>query len=344
MVCVYCAESFENSSGYREHMETEHQTFKVRMAFAHCHEGFIKADCTDLRCRLCSETLTNLEDVAQHLQLIHCQPIDSSADLGIQPFRLAKEKFVCAICSSKSLCLRQLSRHTQTHFLKYTCEACGKSYATMTTLNHHIRFSHIQDQRICRKCKATFSTLEAKRNHLKESRKCWSHLCNVCGERFITWNLKQAHLAQVHGTGKRTYVCPECGAIFIDRKKYRSHFKITHTDDNFMCSCCGLKFETKRDLNEHRVVHTKERLFPCTVCSKSFPRKKNLVQHMWIHSEHKRFECTLCNKQFNQRVSWKTHMKSYHPEIYIPPYQSTSAFDEGKNNNLKILLSVLKTN
>lgn len=343
MVCVYCAESYETSSSYREHMETDHTTFKVRMAFAHCNEGFIKADCTDIRCRLCSVNLENLQDTAAHLQLKHRQPINPDADLGIQPFKLENDKFVCAICDSKSLCLRQLSRHTQSHFLKYTCEACGKSYATMTTLNHHIRFSHIQDKRICRKCKATFSTLEAKRKHLKESRKCWSHLCNVCGERFVTWNLKQAHLAEVHGTEKRTYVCPECGEIFVDRKKYRSHFKINHTDDNFMCSCCGLKFETKRDLSEHRVVHTKERLFPCTVCSKSFPRKKNLVQHMWIHSEHKRFECTLCNKQFNQRVSWKTHMKSNHPEIYIPPYKSTSAFDQGKNNNLKILLSVIKS-
>ncbi|XP_059056462.1 gastrula zinc finger protein XlCGF57.1-like isoform X9 [Achroia grisella] len=345
MVCVYCAESFNLPVQYRRHMHDEHEVFNVRMAFVHCNEGYIKADCTDLRCRICTETFENLEDIAKHLVLLHERPINLNVDLGIQPFKLENDRFVCAICQAKYISLRQLSRHTQSHFLKYTCEACGKSYATITTLRHHIRFTHIENERICRKCKMTFSTLEDKRKHLKETPKCWSHLCNMCGERFITWNLKQTHLNQVHGTEKKTYVCSECGGVFLDRKKYRVHFKITHTDDNFMCTCCGLKFETKRGLDEHRVVHTKEKLFPCPVCPKSFPRKKNLSQHMWIHSDYKRFECTLCNKRFNQRVSWKTHMKSYHPEIYIPPYQSTSQFvDEGKNNNLKLLFSVLKDN
>ncbi|CAG9574920.1 unnamed protein product [Danaus chrysippus] len=334
MVCVYCCDSYSDPAMYRRHMEEEHQNFNVRMAFVHCSEGYIKVDCTELRCRLCSEPFDALEDVAQHLFHKHEQPLNLSFELGMQPFKLEKDKLICAICRAKSLCLRQLSRHTQTHFLKYTCEACGKSYATMTPLKHHITYSHTGQERICRKCKKTFSSLTEKRQHLQDSKSCWSHLCNVCGERFLSWTIKQAHLTEVHGAPKRTYVCPECLEVFPDRKKFRVHFKILHTDDNFVCTCCGLKFDTKRNLENHRVVHTKEKLFPCPVCSKSFPRKKNLVQHMWIHSELKRFSCTLCNKQFNQRVSWKTHMKYYHPDLVN--------YDGMQNNNAKMVLTALR--
>ncbi|CAH2062210.1 unnamed protein product, partial [Iphiclides podalirius] len=333
MVCVYCCESYEDPSAYRKHMENEHQTFKTRMAFVHCSEGYIKVDCTDLRCRICSQSFDSINDIAVHLKDVHFENIDPNYEIGVHPFKLEKDRLLCAICRLKSPCIRQLSRHIQSHFLKYTCEACGKSYATITTLRHHITYSHTGEERICRKCKKTFGSLEAKRQHLAESRSCWSHLCNVCGERFMTWTAKQAHLAKVHDAPKRSHICPECGQVFLDRKKYRVHFKISHTDDNYMCSCCGMKFDTERNLEEHRLVHTKEKLFPCPVCSKCFPRKKNLVQHMWIHSEQKRFSCDLCNKQFNQKVSWKSHMRSYHPDLVD--------LETTKNNNVKIVLTVL---
>lgn len=332
MVCVYCCESYSDPTEFRAHMNEEHVTFNTRMAFVHCSEGYIKVDCTNINCRLCLKHFQSLEQVAEHLYHDHKKPLNLSVALGLQPFKLESNKLLCAICNAKSLCLRQLSRHTQSHFWRYTCESCGKSYATNTTLRSHIRFCHTGKERICRKCKSTFSSIEDKRKHLTESPKCWSHLCCVCGDRFISWHLKQLHLSEVHGVEKKTYVCQECGQVFHERKKYRTHFKLSHTDDNFVCSCCGMKFETKKTLGEHIVSHTMEKLFPCTVCSKSFPRKKNLNQHMWIHREQKRFECKLCNKKFNQKVSWKTHMKSYHPELEDL---------EGKNNNLKLMFSVL---
>ncbi|VVD05368.1 unnamed protein product [Leptidea sinapis] len=315
MVCVYCCEKVEEPSKYRQHMVDEHPTFNSRMAFAHVTEGFIKADCSELQCRLCPMAFDTLETIAQHLVDVHDKDIDLNHDLGIQPFKLQSDKLSCALCNAKAICLRQLSRHTQTHFTKYTCEACGKSYSTCTSLKHHITFSHSGGNRVCRKCKKTFETLEEKRQHVSKSKKCWSHLCNVCGERFFNWTNKNNHLFEVHGVTRKNYVCPECSLVFVDRKKYRAHFKLSHTEDVYICTCCGLKFETKKHLDEHRVIHTKEKPFPCPVCTKSFARKKNLIQHLWIHSELKRFSCTLCSKQFNQRVTWKTHMRSYHPEI-----------------------------
>lgn len=334
VVCVYCLQDFEEPHLFRRHMEDEHPEVGLTVAFAHIPDGYIKVDVTELRCRVCKQKFENVGAAAEHLLKSHRLNLDLEHNLGVQPFKFPRGKWMCALCETKFAGLRALSRHTQSHFSKYTCHTCGKSYFSSSSLKLHLRVSHIGDQKICVKCKRTFKTLEERRKHISESPRCWSFACKSCGQRFVSHAHREAHRLKEHGGQKRMFPCTECKEIFPDRYKYNYHYKITHTDDYFTCTC-GRKFDTKRNMEKHRVVHTKEKLFPCTVCSKEFSRKKNLVQHMWIHSEHKRFECIPCNKQFNQRVSWKTHMKSYHPDVEIPPYIPTSVFEQGKNNNLK---------
>lgn len=316
--CVYCCDTFDDPEMFRKHMEDEHRNYKVHLAFSHLHEGYVKADCTDLRCRLCLEPFEKLEHAAEHLKDIHNLALDLDFELGIQPFKIEKDKLCCAICDGKFSSLRSLSRHTQKHFLKFTCDSCGKSYSTSTSLKHHITYSKCSfggDSRMCRKCKKVFGSLSDLREHLMKTKKCCQHVCNICGERFATWILKQNHLVDAHETPKKMYPCPECEHIFDKADAYRAHFKIAHTDDHFKCSCCGRKFDTEYRLKRHMVSHTGEKLFMCNVCSKSFPRKSTLEQHMWIHRAVKKWKCVTCDKQFNQRVSWKTHMRAHHPEL-----------------------------
>lgn len=315
LMCVYCCETYSDTAQFRSHMHEEHQTFKVETAFAHCNEGYLKADCTDLKCRICWEPFKKLDDVAKHINDVHNIKILFEFHIGIQPFKFDDEKLLCGICDRNFPCLRQLSRHMTSHYQNYTCEECGKSYTTNSSLQQHIRFSHISNKRICRRCKKTFNSLIDKREHVKSSSKCWAYQCAVCGVRFMTWTLKEQHLENVHGQAKKTHKCPECATIFLTRNAYRNHFATMHAGINFVCSYCGRKFTTKRHLEQHTVIHTGIKLFNCPICSKSFPRKANLTQHMWIHSEYKRFKCTPCNKQFNQRVSYKSHMKTHHPDI-----------------------------
>ncbi|XP_046975276.1 zinc finger protein 184-like isoform X11 [Vanessa cardui] len=317
MVCVYCCEQYDDPKQYRMHVKQEHDDFNVDTAFAHSsnnYSEYLKVDCLDLACRICMEPCDTISSMAQHLVEDHGKDINLKIEVGMQMFKLGPEKWVCALCNLKLPSLRELSRHTSCHYHKYTCEACGKSYINKENLTRHMQFSH-SEYKICLKCKKSFASCEERRVHVLSSERCWPQSCNICGKRFISRKLRTEHLSEVHGQKPKNYKCPDCGKVFDKWHPYRAHFILSHTDDNFSCSFCGLKFDTKRALLEHKVIHTKEKSFSCNICSKSFARKKNLIQHSWIHSEFKRFQCNICSKQFNQRVSWKTHMKSYHPEL-----------------------------
>ncbi|XP_045506032.1 zinc finger protein 652-A-like isoform X9 [Colias croceus] len=318
VMCVFCCEDYTDPSEFRKHMNAEHDTIKVKTVFSHCpYEGYLKVDCTELRCRQCNTPFDKIVDAAHHLNDAHDLKINFDVQLGVQPFKFENDKLLCGLCDKNFPCLRQLSRHMSSHYQNFTCEECGKSYPTKTSLQHHINFTHISAARICRRCKQTFGSLEAKREHVEKNSKCWSYHCSMCLQRFMKWSEKEEHLVKVHGQVKRTYSCPECALKFDTRYTYKNHFVTTHAALCFVCSFCGKKFSTKRLLEQHLVVHTGVKLFDCTVCFKSFPRKANLSQHMWIHNEVKRFECKPCNKKFNQRVSYKSHMKTHHPDVQI---------------------------
>ncbi|CAH2062211.1 unnamed protein product, partial [Iphiclides podalirius] len=317
LLCVYCYEEYEEPEMFRRHVDDEHQSFCVSTAFAHCGNGneYLKVDCTNLRCRLCSQPFETLVGIAEHIKAHHPnEKLDTDYEIGLQPYRIDKDRWHCYLCGLKLPTLTKLCRHTTSHYQKYTCECCGKSYLSNDALKYHIRCSHAPKPQ-CRKCWREFPTPEMKRDHLRRSKACWQFCCVHCGERFMSWECKQKHLVAAHGRPKATYACPDCGDTFDQRKTFYCHFRTSHTDESYTCSCCGMKCGSKLQLDDHTLVHTGEKRFECAVCRKPFTRKKSLTQHMWIHSEKKRFSCPVCDKQFAQKVSLKGHMKSHHPEI-----------------------------
>ncbi|XP_030033851.2 gastrula zinc finger protein XlCGF57.1 isoform X14 [Manduca sexta] len=312
IMCIFCGKEYANSSHFRQHMEADHADFRVKSVFLHCTNGYIKADCTDLRCKLCSDTYSTLKAMAHHLCDVHKKNLFLAGDLGIQPYKFSEEKFLCGICDSNFPGLRQLSRHMSSHFKNFTCEECGKCFTTKNILQGHLRLSHYKEDRICRKCKQTFSSLEAKREHVVSTSDCWEYHCSRCLQRFMSYKDRERHMIEVHKKTKPIHSCPECKDTFLSKYTYRVHFATNHAKDSISCSECGKKFPNQRELDKHSVVHTHIKNYKCDVCSKMFARKKNLLQHMWIHSEYKRFECVPCKKKFNQKVSYRTHMKNHH--------------------------------
>ncbi|XP_053623431.1 zinc finger protein 652-like isoform X21 [Plodia interpunctella] len=210
LVCVYCEESVATTQ-FQTHMGSQHPEAKVKIAFAHLNDGYIKADCTDLKCRTCSKMFETLENIADHLVSAHKLPLHLNFDLGVQPFKFGTDQLICAMCPMKFATLRSLSRHTQSHFRKCTCELCGKSYLSSSSLLHHMKVIHTKDseQRICEKCKRVFDSLEARRKHVIETPECWRYSCRRCFEKFLSASLRDAHQKEVHGIDKRSYSCPE---------------------------------------------------------------------------------------------------------------------------------------
>ncbi|CAG9574921.1 unnamed protein product [Danaus chrysippus] len=291
LMCVYCCEMYTDTAQFRSHMHDEHQTFKVETAFAHCNEGYLKADCTDLKCRICWEAFKKLDDVAKHINDVHNIEILFEFHIGIQPFKFDDEKLLCGICDRNFPCLRQLSRHMTCHYQNYTCEECGKSYTTNSSLQQHIRFSHISNKRICRRCKKTFNSLVDKREHVKSSSKCWAYQCSICGVRFMTWTMKEQHLEKVHGHAKKTHKCPECATIFLTRNAYRNHFATIHAGINFVCSYCVTDPVSSKQMAKRNAqlvlqystaypFRTRGNLMLCVYCCEEYADPKDYRSHM----------------------------------------------------------------
>lgn len=319
MVCVYCGENYDDPALFRAHNEQEHQEFQPEIALFHLKDIScdVKVDCTDLRCRLCFNSFENIDDVAKHIHKDHNISINLEVDLGVLPFKIHKDKYFCIVCNKKFPNIRYLSKHTNTHFVKHTCEYCGNSYASTTALGSHIRYRCSRQSRLpfCRKCKMTFNSLKERMRHMESSKSCCPRVCNICFDRFPTSQSKQRHMMEKHDEPVTTFPCPECGMVFKKRDAFRQHYVLTHTEDHFPCAQCDQKFSSQRNLKKHLVLHSGEKLFECNVCNKSFKRKSGLNQHQWIHAEVKKHSCHLCDKHFNQRVCWKSHMRSRHPEL-----------------------------
>ncbi|XP_045506028.1 zinc finger protein 471-like isoform X7 [Colias croceus] len=316
LCCVYCRDDFHLPSEYRQHMDENHKTFTISTAFAHCAKGkeYLKVDCTNLKCRICSLPCNDIQEIARHLCEYHDCDIDLSAEIRLQPYRVDNDQFICFLCDKKLPTMTKLCRHTTSHYSKYTCDVCGRHYLTVEALKYHIRCSH-SGKFTCRKCWGEFATSEERKEHLQVSKSCWGFCCVLCGEKFKSWELKQKHFVQVHGRPGLTYACTDCDIIFNSRRPFYSHFRLNHTDEGYICPCCGLKFVSKKQMDDHRLGHTGEKHYECGVCHKLFTRSRSLKQHLWIHSETKRFPCLMCEKQFAQKVSLQGHMRSHHPEV-----------------------------
>lgn len=238
-------------------MTDEHQTFTLAMAFAKLPKTEpLKADITDLECRLCSRKHNSLKDIAEHLKDVHGKPVNFNTELGIMPYLLQKDIWKCAVCDKSLPSLLHLNKHTITHFQSHCCEICGKSYKAATGLVQHVRAKHDEENKaLCRRCQTVFPSMEAKAVHQRTAKRCMLHCCLECPERFPSWEMKQKHMIEVHGMQKKTYRCTNCDWVCEDRRAFYDHFKLRHSQDCLLCIHCGLKFATPSRLSRHLEKH-----------------------------------------------------------------------------------------
>ncbi|XP_034838283.1 zinc finger protein 878-like isoform X20 [Maniola hyperantus] len=256
IVCVYCQELYEDPDMFRQHMDSEHTHFNEKVAFYNLPKlEFIKADLTNLTCRLCVQRFETLESVADHLKTIHEQAIDLNARLGVMPYVLRKDSFNCVVCAKSCPSLFHLNRHTITHFLSYVCHFCGKSYIATTGLLRHVRSKHQEYKVSCRRCGKVFPNMEAKEKHRRTEKSCMPYCCSKCPERFHDWKIRKRHMETEHGQSKRIDRCADCNITFSKGSAYYQHFKLKHSKDCVVCKHCGMKFICRSRYKRHLSTH-----------------------------------------------------------------------------------------
>jgi len=116
----------------------------------------------------------------------------------------------------------------------YTCQACGKSFATNAALNKH-QFSHVDEKPfMCEHCGQTFKRkiyydIHKKNMHpgnplLAPPEK---YECELCKKSFTKKVYRNVHLKRHNGHGHQ---CEICYKLFLSKAHMQRHIKILHSN------------------------------------------------------------------------------------------------------------------
>ncbi|XP_050676390.1 zinc finger protein 846-like [Leptidea sinapis] len=309
-LCSVCCEKYENLDNLKSHV-SGHDVSTVVPAFRKMEQSNahkFKRNSTMLTCKTCLENISNYEELQRHIKM--CVSWKVERKWNKLPFKLEKDQLDCPICKKQFLNFVTLNTHMNVHYPNYTCESCGKAFASGSRLRGHLR-THEVGNFPCRFCDAVFDKITKRENHVsKEHKSGVRYSCKRCGISLTSFYARQKHLAEVHNEELKRYKCKACTQSYITPGHLSSHVRRDHLNErNHQCSKCDLAFYTRNSLKMHMIKHDGERIFSCVICNKSYQRKKTLREHMRIHDNDKRFVCPVCGRAFTQKCTLKGHLK-----------------------------------
>ncbi|XP_041968384.1 zinc finger protein 26-like isoform X7 [Aricia agestis] len=311
-ICWCCPKTFADFIGVREHL-TEHENIvdAIKSARALDH---IKVEVSDLRCKICSRTMNDLDALCDHLSNVHDKQLLKDVGLGVTPYLSSDREFICAFCRERFALFTNLNRHMNQHYPNNICPHCGKTFlAKYRMLSHQLTHESKPKTFKCSKCKEVFETKALRDTHFKsvhgpEHR----YRCPYCSETFMRYIDRLRHMKQAHDKVVE-YPCHLCPAVFPISDQRTKHIRYVHIkNQTHQCEFCPSKFVSAHRLKNHLVRHIGERKFECSVCKKSYARIKTLREHMRIHNNDRRFVCEYCNNSFVQKCSLKSHIRTHH--------------------------------
>ncbi|XP_063899034.1 zinc finger protein 208 isoform X1 [Helicoverpa armigera] len=288
--CFYCSKDFPDSDSMREHTVMEHPVCDIKeKCIRKCRESVacVKIDISSLACKICFESMTDLDHLLDHLISKHNANYDKSITTCLQPYKLIKDHMACPHCPDEefrffgTLLKHMNNKHTNNNII---CVYCGQTFRRDQNLRVHIWRHHRDGRFKCNICGAECKIPSRLYMHMARAHGVKAAKCPKCSESFATQYLRQKHLIEAHDSGHK---CSFCGKLFTRNSFMRDHVRRTHLKEkNVECSICNMKFFNNILLRRHMVKHSGEKNFHCDVCGERFFWRKSLRTHMARHNKH----------------------------------------------------------
>ncbi|XP_065072991.1 zinc finger protein 502-like [Ochlerotatus camptorhynchus] len=272
-----------------------------------------------------------------------------------QPTEKPRPSLVCEICGKSYPFLKKhiQSVHSED---KPSCNICGKTFTTNTSLERHMLLHTNEKPYSCDKCEASFRRLLLLKQHVQKvhegknphtcvecnqefnspcglyTHKRTVHLnktayntasvqvrCILCNERNASVSDLVQHIQRSHGNEIYPYAkCAHCPRSFITMAQLAAHKEI-HSD-KFACKQCGKRHKSNYHLQIHMdSMHSDGTRHICTICNgKTFKNIRSFQSHMRTHTQDKRHACDSCDKTFHRRSGLVCHRRVHTGE---KPYE-----------------------
>lgn len=182
------------------------------------------------------------------------------------------------------------------------CTLCDKNVPTLNEIKQHL--TEIHDKKIYKNVSDRIIPFTFNKNYYE---------CQICNTYFENFMLMEKHMS-IHF---RNYICEQCGAAFITKRRIRHHIHMSHGIKelgDFPCNLCRKVFNTRSKCKSHiNSVHKMVKRNKCPMCPERFTDyfyvQKHLVE---VHGEEKKFQCSMCDRSFFKRYMLSLHMKRVH--------------------------------
>ena len=106
--------------------------------------------------------------------------------------------------------------------------------------------------------------------------------------------------------------CPECGAVYCDKRTLLRHFRSKHEGIKYHCSQCDYQAKQRGDLQKHIQTKHDDNSTQCLECGVVYGDKRTLLRHYRSKHEGFKYPCNQCDYQATAQSSLQTHISERH--------------------------------